>query len=150
MKETALNEMARNFFAVLSGLIVSIAAGALLYPLVILVVEKNFGFNFFALPGDETWKIDLVLGATFFGWFFMASLAGGFVCSLLSRGNDTMHVLMNSLVSIVIIYILSGDTLLSKKNLLSSLLILLGIPFGNLVGAWLGGRLKKKKARTSS
>jgi len=145
MKEQATNELARIFFSVIAGVITAIAVGALLLPVVEIFVDKFFNLYFFAPAPPDAWKDDLMLDIVLFAWFFIASLAGGLVCSLISINKDTIHVLISSLVSIALVFAVSKGEILKGIQLLPSLLILLAIPLGNLFGGWIGGRLKRRR-----
>jgi hypothetical protein len=145
VKENATNEFARNFLSVIAGVLTAIAAGALLIPIVRILVDKFFNLYLFSTPPPDAWKNDLILVIILFAWLFIASLVGGFVCALVSINKDILHVLISSLVSIVLAFIASNGEIFIDKRLLPYLLILLGIPLGNLLGGWIGGRVKRKK-----
>jgi hypothetical protein len=145
MKDNPTNEFAVIFLSVFAGLAATIAVGALLLPVVKPIVEQSFNFYLFSSSPAGAWKDDLMLGVTLFSWLFLASLAGGFACSLVSKNRDIIHVLISSLVSIVLIFVISGSEVIRENHLWQSLLVLLGIPLGNLLGAWVGGSFKKRK-----
>jgi len=150
MKEQVTNELARTFLAVITGVLTAIAVGALLLPVVEVSVNKFFNLHLFTQTPSDASKDDLMPKVTLFSWFFVASFAGGLVCSFISSSKDTIHVLISSLVSIVLIFIMSKGKVLDENQFWSSLLILLSIPLGNVIGGWIGGRLKRKKKSSVS
>jgi hypothetical protein len=146
VKDAAINDFARSFLSVIAGVLAAIAVGALLIPVVQQLLERFFNLYLFTKPPADAWKDDLMVEMILFGWFFIASLAGGFVCTIISTNKDTIHVLISSLVSLVLIVSLSGGDLFKENQYLSSILIVLGIPLGNLFGGWMGSRFKRKRS----
>lgn len=141
MKEQDTNDIARIFLSVIAGVITAIAIGALLIRMVIPLAENYSGEGF----PSYTMKDRFMIGLLFFGLFFIASLAGGFVCILISTNREIIQILINSLVSIVVVFVMSGKEILRKEDWFLSLIILLGIPLGNVMGGWIGGRLKRRR-----
>jgi hypothetical protein len=150
MSEQATNEFARTFLSVIAGMITTIVVGALLFSAIALFFDTSFNNYFFGAAPSDAWKSNLILEIVLFFWLFVSSMAGGFVCALISTNKDIIQVLINSLVSIVLISILSKGEVLRPNQLLPSLLILTGIPLGNLFGGWLGGKLKRNRRSSAT
>jgi len=150
MKENTINEFARTFLSVIAGAMAAIATGALMLPLVKMILDKFFNFYILSAPSPYVWKDGMMPGLILFGWLFFSSLIGGLVCTILSTNKDMLHVLISSLVTIVVVFIVSKEEVMKEKNLLPSLLILLAIPVGNLIGGWVGGSYKRKKSAHTS
>ena len=147
MEDPAKNDMGRNFLSVLTGVLAAVAVGAVLIPVVEPLFDRSFNLYFFNGPPVGTQKDALVFELTLFSWLFIASFAGGFACTLISTNKDIIHVLISSLVSIVVVFFISGGEVVRQDYLFISLLLLLSIPLGNLAGGWLGGILKRKRKK---
>ena len=147
MEEPGKNDIARNILSVVAGVLAAVAIGALLIPVVEPLFDKSFNLYFFNDPPAGSQKDDLIFELTLFGWLFTASFAGGFVCALISTNKDIIHVLISSLVSIVVVFFISGGEVVRQDYLFTSLLLLLSIPLGNLAGGWLGGLIKRKRKK---
>ena len=131
-----------SFLPIVSGVMSALGTAFLLLPLVKYIFSKFFDFYLFAAPPSEEWRGNFTIQATLFGWFFISSLVGGFFCMIVSRNRDIIQVLVSSTVSIGLFMIVT-KTDLSFERLFTWLLVL-AIPLGNFVGAWLASGYKKK------
>ncbi len=145
MDDRSVNEFARTFLSVIAGVVAAIVTGALLIPVIEPLIGGHLDLNFFGGSNGRPEDNALLVGTAVFGWLFIASIAGGFVCSLISATREIIHVLISSLVSLVMVFFISGGEVISSRFLASSLLVLLGIPLGNIAGGWLGGRFKRRR-----
>ena len=128
MDDRSVNEFARTFLSVIAGVVAAIVTGALLIPVIEPFIGRHLDLNFFGGSNDRPEDNGLLVGTAVFGWLFIASMAGGFVCSLISASREIIHVLISSLVTLVVVFFISGVELISSRFLVPSLLILLGIP----------------------
>jgi hypothetical protein len=149
MNELSKNDLARNILSVIAGVLSAIAAGAILWPLMQIVFEKHFHLYLFnTLPADVR-KNDLIIEIAFGAWFFIASLIGGFICTMISTKNDLAHVTVSAMVGVALFFFITDGEIFREKSL-GSWMILLCIPVGFFAGELLGVRYKRKKAGSSS
>lgn len=109
------NDFSRDFLSVFIGVITAIAA-AILFPLVKFIFDNFFKLYVFTNPPKSAWKNDLVVIITLFLWLFIASVAGGYVCSLISRNREMILISINSLASITLILIVSRFQILDDPS----------------------------------
>jgi hypothetical protein len=145
MKESTLNEISRDFLAVLAGVMTAIAVALLLLPVVNLVANSHFQISVFSQSLVDAWKDDLIVKISLFVWLFLASIAGGTICTLIAANRDIILVLISSMVSIALVFIVSGGEVVNRNHLIISVLIILGIPIGNVLGAGIGWNMKRKR-----
>lgn len=146
MKDEEINVFARNFLAVVAGVLAAIAAGAILFPLVQLVFDKFFHLYLFSTPPEGAWKDDLVLLITMILWLFISSAVGGFICTLISTDREQVYSLISSLACLTIFFIIS-EIRVFEIGSWQSWVLLLTIPFGNLTGSWIGSGFKRKRRK---
>ncbi len=147
MNENTLNEIARDFMAVLAGVMTAIATALILSPIMNMIVHDNFRISNFSQALINAWKEDLVVKVSLFVWLFLSSIAGGIVCALIAVNRDIILTLISSMVSIALIFIVWGGQLVNRNHLIISLLILLAIPIGNVLGASIGSNLKRRRLK---
>jgi hypothetical protein len=145
MNDNAINEFARNFLAIIAGVFTAIAAAVILLPLVKLVPSHTYE-TYFSTPLSETWKKDLPLLITMTAWLFISSLAGGFVCTLLSIDKELIYALIGSLVCLTVLFVVSEGNVFEMKTW-QSWILLAAVPLGNIVGSGLGAAIKIKKRK---
>jgi len=145
MKDEAINEFARNFLAIIAGVFTAIAVAFLLYPLVKPVPPHSFDV-YFTTPLDEVWKKDLPLLATMAAWLFVASLAGGLVCTLLSLDKELIYALIGSMVCLTVLFVVSEGNVFEMRTW-QSWILLAAVPLGNIAGAGLGAAYKRRKRK---
>ena len=107
MDESGKNELARNILSVIAGVLSAIAVGAILWPLMQIVFEKHFHLYLFSSPPADARKNDLVIEIAFGAWFFIASLIGGFICTMISTKNDLAHVTVSAMVGVALFFFIS-------------------------------------------
>lgn len=147
MDESTLNEISRDFMAVLFGVLTAIGAALLLLPVVNLIAGSHFQLSVFPQSLEEAWRESLLTKVALFLWLFASSIAGGTICTLIAANRDIILVLISSLVSIALVFILSGGEVVNRKHLIISIVIILAIPIGNVVGAGFGWNLKRRKKK---
>jgi hypothetical protein len=127
------------------GVVCTLLAGLILFPLVSIIFDSFFHLYFFSKPPADKWKDDIILGATVVVWFLIASTSGGFVCSLISDTKEDFSILLFLVFSFILAFLFSEGKIFADKMLLLPVL-----PY--ITGACLGGMLaikhKKRKANT--
>ena len=146
MKAEKREYAGQGFLSVAAGVLVAIIIGALLMTFVKPLFDKFFSMEDLE-HSDSLRRNDLILGVTLFCWLFIGSLAGGISCTLISNNNDLIHVLISSLVSIALIFVVSGDDVFGEGHFYTSLFILLSVPLGNVLGSAIGIYIKRKRER---
>jgi hypothetical protein len=130
----------------LAALASTIVAGLILLPVVNIVFDRFFHLYLFIEPPADRWKDDLIIWITIFFWFFIASGAGGFVCTLLSETKEDFSILLFLVISFII------TTILSSGMIITDFEAIFLVPFfsfigGTCTGGFLGVRYKKRKGR---
>lgn len=131
---------------VLAALATTIIAGLLLYPLVRIVFDSFFHLYLFEKPPADSWKDDLIIGIAAVLWIFIASFAGGFVCSWLSEKKEDFSILLFITFSFIIFLILTKGAAFKEFDW-GMLLLILAYAGGAILGNFSGIRYKKKKAK---
>lgn len=149
MEEQNKNELARNILSVVAGVLAAIAAGAVLWPLINMIFDKYFHLHLFTESPAGAWKNDLVIGIAFGSWFFLSSLIGGFICTIISTRYDLANVTVSAMVGVALFFFISDGEIFREKSL-GSWMILLCIPIGFFAGELAGVLYKRKKSIRSS
>jgi hypothetical protein len=131
---------------VLAELATTVIAGLILYPLVNIVFNNFFHLYLFTDPPADRWKDDLIIGITVFLWIFIASLGGGFACSILSEKKEDFSILLFITSSFIIFLILTKGAFLKDFDWMF-LLLIIAFAGGAILGNFSGIRYKKKKAK---
>jgi hypothetical protein len=131
---------------VLASLATTIITGLLLYPLVYIVFDNFFHLYLFTKPPADSWKDDLIIGIAVVLWIFIASFAGGFVSSLLSKKKEDYSILLFITSSLIILLILTKGAALTEFDWMM-LLLIIAYAGGAILGNLFGIRNKKKKER---
>lgn len=148
MKDEAINEFARNFLAVITGVLAAIAVAFILLPLVNTVFDRFFEI-YFSTPPPDAWKKDLVILAAMVLWLFISSLTGGFVCTIISIDRELIYALISSLVCLTVLFVVSEGNIFEMRTW-QSWVLLVTIPLGNLAGSWLGSKFKRNRKKPVS
>ncbi|MEI9944511.1 MAG: hypothetical protein WDN26_09875 [Chitinophagaceae bacterium] len=146
MKDEDINVFARNFLAVIAGVIAAVGAGAILYPLVKIIFDEFFHLYLFSTPPSDVWKDDLIILFTMIIWLFIASAAGGFICTLISIDREQVYALISSLVCLTILYVIPQLRVFEPTDW-QAWVLLITIPLGNSFGSWLGSKFKRKRRK---
>jgi len=146
MKAEKQEDMGLGFLSIVAGVLVAIIIGAVLLTYIKPLFDKFFSLTDFN-QGTDVRRNDIVLGVTLFCWLFIGSLSGGLACTMISNSNDLIHILISSLVSIALIFVVSGDDVFGEGHFYTSICILLSVPFGNLAGGWIGNAVKRRRNR---
>ena len=145
MKDEAINEFARNFLSIIAGAFTAIAVAFLLSPLGKLVPSHSFE-DYFTIPYSEIWKKDLPLLIAMAAWLFISSLAGGFVCTILSIDKELIYALIGSLVCLTVLFVVSEGNVFEMRTW-QSWILLAAVPLVNIAGSGLGSAFKRKKKK---
>jgi hypothetical protein len=147
MKARKSEDTGFGFLSVIAGIAVLIVMCVLL-----LSYTQPLFDNLFRLTDvgqdSELKKNDLVLGLTLFSWLFIGSLSGGIACCSISGNNDLVQVLICSLISIILIFLVSGENVFGKGHFYTSICILISIPLGNISGITIGKFIKRRRERS--
>lgn len=137
-----------NFLtAVLTGIAITIAAGAILFPLVYLAFSAYFELYIFTDPPPDAWIKDMLLVVVFCVWILLATAAGGWACAGVSERNEYSHALFLAILWTVIAFLF--QLYFAKEEFYITLSgIALGIT-GYFAGTGLRIR-KKRKARQTA
>ncbi|HEX2846043.1 MAG TPA: hypothetical protein VHN59_05810 [Chitinophagaceae bacterium] len=92
-----------NFLtAILTGIAITIAAGAILFPIIYFAFSSLFKLYVFTEPPPNAWIKDALLIIIFCAWLFVAAAAGGWACAGASIHNEYNHALFLSVLWTVI------------------------------------------------
>lgn len=145
MKDESINEFARNFLAIIAGAFTAIAVAFILFPLVKLVPAHSFE-DYFSTHYSEIWKKDLPLLIAMAAWLFISSLAGGFVCTILSIDKELIYALIGSLVCLTVLFVVSEGNVFEMRTW-QSWILLAAVPIGNIAGSSLGSAYKRRRKK---
>lgn len=133
-----------NFLtAIITGIGITITAGAILFPLVYLAVYAFFDLYVFADPPPNAWIKDYGLIIVFCVWLFIATAAGGWACAGASERNEYNHALFLAMLWAVIALLLHLYFASEEPIFTLALAIALGIA-GYFTGTKLRMRKKQK------
>lgn len=129
--------------ATLTGIAITIAAGAILFPIIYFTFTSLFELHVFTDPPPNAWIKDTFLISILYVWPFVATAAGGWACAGASKHNEYSHalflaVLWTVIVTLLYLYSANNEPL---TNLL--LIIVLGVA-GYFAGTALRMRKKRK------
>jgi len=130
--------------AVFSGVLSAGLAALILYPIVSVLFDKYF--HFMGYPEGHEQRDGLIIAFTLALWFFISSMVGGMICTLIAKNNEWLYVFINMIVVVLILIIISEGAISVQPNL-GGILILLMIPFGNMAGKLLGSMIKRKRTK---
>ena len=134
--------------AVLSGAITTIAVGAILYPVVMVVFDNFFELNFDNSANGITIN-SLIITGTALLWAFISTLAGGFVIAYISIKKEYQKIAIILTIGLffLAVYSLEESSLRDLPIMLLSMIFLIA---GALTGCALGIKYKTRKERRLS
>lgn len=144
MDESKKSGLSNSFLAVVGGIVGTVLAALILYPLEMIVFDHFLDFDFFEESNITTFN-DSVLTLSFIVWYFLAAIVGGIICSFISKANEYRHTwILISLVLIIKIY----DSIIhneSAKEIIVLLVFIISIITAFLLGARIGIGIKIKR-----
>ncbi len=146
--ETNSNGTGRSIMAVFSGVLSTIATGAILWPLVYLVFDAFFELHFGDPPPGQ-WKNDLIINATLILWLFIACFTGGFVCARIAQKKEFLHAGVLVGIGIIVLFSLLAREGMNRHDILPVSATTISSSVGFLAGCRLAIRYKRKKAAAS-
>jgi len=131
--------------ATLTGIVITIIAGAILFPVVYVAFGPLFELYIFTSPPPNAWIKDVLLILIAYIWLFVAAAAGGWACAGVSKHDEYSHALFLAVlwtVTVSLLYLYSAS---EEPFGMLILVIIVGIA-GYFIGTALRMR-RKRKAR---
>ncbi|MGN6293227.1 MAG: hypothetical protein ACTHMV_10830 [Chitinophagaceae bacterium] len=138
-----------NFLiAILTGIVITIIAGTILFPVVYLAFDSLFELYVFTDPPPNAWIKDALLILIAYIWLFVAATAGGWACAGISKRDEYSHALFLAVlwtVTASLLYLCS----VSKEPLAMLILVIIVGIAGYFTGTALRMRRKRKARQTA-
>jgi hypothetical protein len=132
----------RPFLAVVAGILSTGLVALTFYPIVKVILDRYL--HIMGYPRGNERKDELILLFTLNLWFFISSMIGGIVCTLIAKQNEWLCILLNIITIFLILIIISSGEIFIGLDL-DAVLILLMIPIGNIAGKLLAALIKRKQ-----
>jgi hypothetical protein len=137
-------ELGNSILAILGGVAAIFLAGLILYPLMQIISEKFWDFDLFGEKKGITVN-DIIFAGSLMIWLFVATMAGGFACSLICRSNEYTHaIILTGICLAFLLLSLIGSE--GRPDLLARFISLVIACTGFLSGTKIG-IMKKKRSR---
>ena len=136
-------ELGNSILAILGGVAAIFLAGLVLYPLMQIISEKFWDFDLFGEKKGATVN-DIIFAGSLMIWLFVATLAGGFICSLICRSSEYIHaiILTGIFLAFLVLSLIGSE---GRPDLLARLISLVIACAGFFSGTKIGVLLKKRR-----
>ena len=131
----------RNLLSVMAGSVFPFLTGLILVPIVKIILNK-----YLYVFGPKNSTHDLIVSLTMISWVFIASVSGGLSGTLIARKNEWLYTLFSMTIVFTALILMSGGAIFENITT-DSLLAVLMIPLGFLVGIIIGNSIKRRKRK---